>query len=190
MHSNSFNPLDKLIAYLRHRKLIKNFSLKNKKILDFGCGSNFGTLKKFYKDCEKITLVDNVADNFEDRKTTFINYQNNFNILNEKIDNNFYDLIILSAVIEHLDKPEKVINILKNKLNSNGCFFLTAPSKKSKIILEFLAFKLGVINADLVREHKRYYDENEYNILSKKTNLLIKKFYFFELGLNTMCILK
>ena len=112
MHINSFNLLDKLIAYLRHRELIKNFSLKNKKILDFGCGSDFKALKKFYKDCEKITLVDNVTDNFEDGKTTFINYQNNFNILNEKIDNNFYDLIILSAVIEHLDKPEKIINIL------------------------------------------------------------------------------
>ena len=190
MHINSFNSLDKLIAHLRHRELIKNFSLKNKKILDFGCGSDFKALKKFYKDCEKITLVDNVTDNFENGKTTFINYQNNFNILNEKIDNNFYDLIILSAVIEHLDKPEKIINILKNKLNDNGCFFLTAPGKKSKAILEFLAFKLGLINSDLVKEHKRYYDKNEYDILSIKTNLLIKKFYFFEFGLNTTCILK
>jgi hypothetical protein len=52
MHINSFNSLDKLIAHLRHRELIKNFSLKNKKILDFGCGSDFKALKKFYKNCE------------------------------------------------------------------------------------------------------------------------------------------
>ena len=82
MYTNSFNPLDKLIAYLRHRELTKNFSLKNKKILDFGCGSDFKGLKKFYKNCEKITFVDNIADDFEDEKTTFINYQNNFDILN------------------------------------------------------------------------------------------------------------
>jgi len=190
MHINSFNLLDKLIAYLRSRELKKNFSVNNKKVLDFGCGSNFKQLKKIYKNCESTTLVDVVSDDFIENNVTFVNYKNDFNILNEKIKNNFYDFIVLSAVIEHLDKPEDILNILKNKLNKNGLFFLTAPGKKSKPILEFLAYKIGIINADLVREHKRYYDKNEYEILSKKTDLSIKKFYFFEFGLNTACILK
>ena len=46
--------------------------------------------------------------------------------------------------------------------------FITAPGKKSKWILEFLAYKLKLINAELIREHKRYYDKFEYEKLSSK----------------------
>ncbi len=190
MYINSYNLLDKLIAFFRSRELKKNFNIKDKKILDFGCGSNFKQLKKVYAGCKEITLVDRVADNFSDKNFTFINYKNDHKILNEKVEKNYYDLIVLTAVIEHLDKPEEILNILKLKLNDNGVFFLTAPGKRSQPVLEFLAYKLGFINAELIREHKRYYDENEYIILSKKTNLIIKKFYFFEFGMNTACILK
>ena len=84
---------------------------------------------------------------------------------------------------------------MNRKISVIGLGYVGLPvavafGKKSKVILEFLAFKLGVINADLVREHKRYYDKNEYDILSKKTDSIIKKFYFFQLGLNTVCILR
>ena len=79
---------------------------------------------------------------------------------------------------------------VKRKLTNDGYIFLTAPGKKSKWILEFMAFRLKIINAELVREHKRYYDLDEYKKLSTLTNMRILKFYFFELGLNTVCLLK
>ena len=189
MYINSYNPLDKIIASFRSKELKKNFSLAEKKILDFGCGSNFKQIKKVYEKCGEITLVDRLTKDFKDGKFIFINYENDVNILKNDIKEKYYDIIVLSAVIEHLDYPEDILNILKFKLNENGVFFLTAPGKKSKPILEFLAYKLGFINADLVREHKRYYDQKEYEILSEKTNLKIKKFYFFQFGLNTVCIL-
>ena len=122
------------------------------------------------------------------KNLNYINYDNDLNLLDEKVENNFYDIIILTAVIEHLDNPEKILNILK-KLINNGIIFLTAPSWKSKPILEFLAYKLKVINEHLIREHKRYYDLEEYKKLSKLINLKIKKFYFFQFGMNTVCIL-
>ena len=103
---------------------------------------------------------------------------------------NTYDIIILSAVIEHLDKPELILNILKKRLSKDGIIFLTAPSWKSKPILEFLGYKLNIINANLVNEHKRYYDLEEYKKLSKLVGMKIKKFYFFQFGLNTVCILR
>ena len=120
----------------------------------------------------------------------YYNYQNDLSILEKKLFNQKFDIIILTAVIEHLDKPELILNILKKKLNKQGLIFLTAPSQKSKPILEFLGYKLNIINADLVREHKRYYDLEEYKKLSELVNMDIKKFYFFQFGLNTVCILK
>ena len=94
------------------------------------------------------------------------------------------------AVVEHLDHPENILNMLKNKLTTDGFILLTAPGKKSKWILEFMAYRLKIINAELVREHKRYYDLDEYNKLSALINMKIIKFYFFEFGLNTVCLLK
>ena len=79
---------------------------------------------------------------------------------------------------------------LKKKISDNGIIFITAPGKKSKWILEFLAYKLKIINAELLKEHKRYYDELEYEKLSKLADTKIIKFYYFEFGLNTVCLMK
>ena len=68
--------------------------------------------------------------------------------------------------------------------------FITAPGKKSKWILELLAYKLKLINEKLVREHKRYYDKFEYEKLSKLSDTKIIKFYYFDFGLNTVCLMK
>ena len=188
-YNNSFNSLDKLIAKLRQREMKKNISLKNKNILDFGCGSNFKKLISVYKDCQSITAIDRTGSDFKIKNFYFYNYQDDLNILEKKIMRQKFDVVILGAVIEHLDKPELVLNILKKRLSDDGIIFLTAPSWASKPILEFLGYKLNIINADLVREHKRYYDLDEYKKLSKLINMDIKKFYFFQLGLNTVCIL-
>ena len=189
-YNNSFNSLDKLIAKLRQREMKKNISLKNKNILDFGCGSNFKKLISVYKDCQSITAVDRTGSDFKIKNFYFYNYQDDLNILEKKIMRQKFDVVILGAVIEHLDKPELVLNILKKRLSVDGIIFLTAPSWASKPILEFLGYKLNIINADLVREHKRYYDLDEYKKLSKLIKMDIKKFYFFQLGLNTVCILR
>ena len=189
-YNNSFNSLDKLIAKLRQREMKKNISLKNKNILDFGCGSNFKKLISIYKDCQSITAVDRTGSDFKKNDFYFYNYQDDLNILEKKIMNQKFDVVILSAVIEHLDKPELVLNILKKRLSDDGIIFLTAPSLAAKPVLEFLGYKLNVINADLVKEHKRYYNLDEYKKLSKLIKMDIKKFYFFQLGLNTVCILR
>ena len=189
-YNNSFNSLDKLIAKLRQREMKKNISLKNKNILDFGCGSNFKKLISVYKDCQSITAIDRTGSDFKIKNFYFYNYQDDLNILEKKIMHQKFDVVILSAVIEHLDKPELVLNILKKRLSDDGIIFLTAPSWTSKPVLEFLGYKLNIINADLVREHKRYYDLDEYKKLSKLIKMDIKKFYFFQLGLNTVCILR
>tara|TARA_E500000178_G_C16985387_1_gene737931 strand:- start:715 stop:1290 length:576 start_codon:yes stop_codon:yes gene_type:complete len=187
---NTYNILDQFIAYLRDREVQKNNNFKDMSILDFGCGSNFQSIKKKYKKAKDVFLVDIHSKSFNDGKFTFINYQNNFEFLSKKLNSKKFDIIIMSAIIEHVDFPEKLINFLKKYLTDDGYFFLTAPSVYSKPVLEFMGFKLGIINSDLLNEHKRYYNKKEYDDLSQKTNLNLEKFYFFELKMNTAAILK
>lgn len=187
---NDYNILDQLIAYLRNKELLKNNRIKGKKIIDFGCGSNFLDIKKRYKEAQKVVLIDRWGENFTEKKVKFINYKDSFCNIDNELKNEKFDIIILSAVIEHLDKPEHVIMHMKKFLNNDGYFFLTAPSVRGKWLIEFLAFKLGIINANLVREHKRYYNKKEYELLSTKSSCHLIKFYYFELGMNTAAILK
>jgi SAM-dependent methyltransferase len=189
-YKNTYNILDKLIAYLRNREVFNNNDLDNKYILDFGCGSDFNALKKRYEKTKETFLIDRCANSFREGKFTFVNYEDSIENLDNELKEKKFDIIIMCAIIEHLDHPEKIINYLKKYLTNDGYFFLTAPSVYSKPVLEFMGFKLGIINSDLLSEHKRYYNKKEYDELAKKTKLNLKKFYFFELKMNTAAILK
>ena len=189
-YNNNYNALDKIIASFRSKEIKRNINLKGKKILDFGCGSNFRELKERYKECANVSLVDKIGDNLNEGNLNFINFNGDIPKLDKILPDKYFDHIFLLAVVEHLDHPENILNMLKNKLTTDGFILLTAPGKKSKWILEFMAYRLKIINAELVREHNRYYDLDEYNKLSALINMKIIKFYFFEFGLNTVCLLK
>jgi 2-polyprenyl-3-methyl-5-hydroxy-6-metoxy-1,4-benzoquinol methylase len=187
---NSYNILDKLISFIRNYELLKNKRIIGKKIIDFGCGSNFQNITKRYSKASKAVLIDLYGDNFIKNNIKFINYHKDLNKIDIELKNEKFDIIILAAVIEHLDSPAVIIKYLKKFLNENGYFLLTAPSIYSKPILEFMAFKLNLINADLVKEHKRYYNKDEYIDLAKKTESNLINFKYFLLGMNTIAILK
>ena len=187
---NSYNILDKIISFIRNYELLKDKRLNGKSIIDFGCGSDFQAISKRYTETSKAVLIDLYGDDFTKNNIKFINYNNNLNKIDIELKNEKFDIIILAAVIEHLDNPEVIIKYLKKFLNKNGYFLLTAPSIYSKPILEFMAFKLNIINADLVKEHKRYYNKHEYIDLAKKTESNLINFKYFLLGMNTIAILK
>jgi len=187
---NNYNILDKIICFIRNYELLKNKRLNGKSIIDFGCGSDFQAISKRYSKVSKAVLIDLYGVDFTKNKIKFINYNNNLNKIDIELKNEKFDIIILAAVIEHLENPEAIIKYLKKFLNENGYFLLTAPSTYSKPILEFMAFKLNIINADLVKEHKRYYNKDEYIDLAKKTESNLINFKYFLLGMNTLAILK
>ena len=45
----------------------------------------------------------------------------------KKINKDFYDIAIATAVIEHLENPQKFINEVKKVLKNNGILIVTAP---------------------------------------------------------------
>lgn len=187
---NKYNYFDKIVAFVRNKELLKHISIVNKDILDFGCGSNFNNIFKRYKTAKNVFLIDRIGKSFKFNQYQFLNYDGDLNSIKKFISEKKLDFIIMSAIIEHMDKPEITINFLKQFLNPQGMFLITAPSVHSKWLLEFMAFRLKIINSELVKEHKRYYNLSEYEALAKKTNLKLEKFYFFEFKLNTFAILK
>ncbi|MFH8119626.1 MAG: class I SAM-dependent methyltransferase [Candidatus Aenigmatarchaeota archaeon] len=104
----------------------KNLKLKNKKILDFGCGLGQVT----YMLCDTAEVhgydISKIARDFC-RKNTKIK------ILKKRdIKNNFYDVIVVSHVLEHTPKPLETLTMLRKKLKKNGIFLLILPVEDNK----------------------------------------------------------
>jgi 2-polyprenyl-3-methyl-5-hydroxy-6-metoxy-1,4-benzoquinol methylase len=103
---------------------ISPFLNKNHKVLEIG--SYYGILgniiKSHVKDYTGLELSKHAAE--YSRK----NY--NLKVVNERLDkfltkNILFDVIIMSDVIEHLDNPFNILNLIEKKLESKGIFIFT-----------------------------------------------------------------
>lgn len=134
---------------------------KKLKVLDVGCGnhspsetkSNFKNIVYHGVDIEKN------PDYYE----SDLNALDNFFLLNldkldfSSIEDNSYDVIIMSHVIEHLHNGESVIKQLYTKLKKGGYFYIECPSEKS---VNFPSVK-GTLNFHDDKTHIRIYPLKE-----------------------------
>mgnify|MGYP001315865649 CR=1 FL=1 len=106
-------------------QIISDINLKKKiNILDFGAGSgvNLDMLKKH-------GLVDIHEQNKYARnaiKKKQIKIKNLYSTL--KIKKNFYDLILMADVIEHVKQPKQLLKNLKKFLKKDGRILITVPA--------------------------------------------------------------
>lgn len=172
----NFNIFDKVLRYMRCKKFMK-YIPKNGVVCDFGCGEEFWFLKTISHCIKKGIGVD--------KKYKLKNYKN-IEIVDDikKIKNDSVDLVTMIAVIEHLNNPYDILIELKRILKRGGKIIITTPTPLSQPILEFLAYKLKVINEEEIRDHKQYFgrrDLLEMFVLVGFKKIIYKK---FQCGLN------
>lgn len=180
--------LEKFLQELRFRKVIA-FVNNNDRVLDLGCGYKGALLKKLSPKIEEGLGIDISVTN---KKIC-----SNITLISEKkgntnIPSNHFDLVVSLAVIEHLENPLRILKTAYKSLKKNGTLLITTPSPIAKPILEFLAFKIGVVSKQEIRDHKKYYNKKELSDLLvtcgfKSKNIKIKNFLF---GVNTFAIAK
>jgi len=119
-------------------RLISN-ALENEKsikILDVGCGHNsFNICKRYFRYDIFDGIDKEIWQGKEDDYKSFTNlFFFNLETEAEKINdlpNNYYDLILLSHVIEHINNGEQVIKKLIPKLAFDGIIYIETPSEKT-----------------------------------------------------------
>lgn len=173
--------LDNFISYLRYKPIFKNIPKELDSLLDIGSGKNpwFLKLKKLPSKIYAIDRFDNIEN-----KSLPINYLKLE--IKDKIpfNDNYFDLITMLAVLEHLEQEKEILTDIFRILKPGGYFLITVPTKYAKPVLEFLAFKIHLINEDSIREHKRYYTKNYLLNLIQNLGFKINRIYYFEFGFN------
>ena len=119
----------------KRRVLQHNKFLKNKKILDFGCGWG-GFLKKTVK-AKSLTGVELRKECifYIKKNIKKIIVSDNLNNLNEK-----YDIITMFHVLEHIPYQTETLKELKKKLTKNGKIIIEVPSAND-FLLKLKEFK-------------------------------------------------
>ena len=97
------------------------------------------------------------------------------------------------AFLEHIDYPDEILNDMVRVVKPGGFVILTTPSYRSKPVLEFLSFKLGLIAPREIAEHKNYFDGPRLkSMLLPETGALLNDVHhaYFELGMNNLLVLQ
>lgn len=100
-------------------------------------------------------------------------------------ENESFEIITMLAVIEHLSNPIAMLREIERLLVPNGILLLTAPSHAAKPVLEFLSYKLHIIDEREIRDHKRYYNKRDFiEFLAQVPKLKLIQHNYFQCGMN------
>lgn len=99
-----------------------------------------------------------------------------------------FNLVTMLAVLEHLEQPEAILREIHRVLAPGGQLVLTVPSKAARPVLEFLAFRLGIVSRAEIMDHKAYYDRDSLRQLLQLTGFTLRSHRYFQLGMNNFCV--
>lgn len=153
-----YSLLDNVIFALRKRQVVKRIPTDSVNIADFGSGYDARLLVSLLQAnvCKIGTAVDTEFHpdlaNIPKLTCTAANLNQSIPLAEASVD-----VALSLAVLEHLDKPEVFLRELYRIVRPGGVILLTTPGPTSKPLLEFLAFKLGVIDRHEIADHKQYF---------------------------------
>jgi len=101
-----------------------------------------------------------------------------------------FDVATMLAVLEHLERPLAVLAEVWRVLRPGGSLVLTVPSHAAKPVLEFLAFRLGIVNPAEIADHRRYWNRRELFEAAAQCGFEPVAHRYFQFGFNNFCVLR
>lgn len=184
---NEWNFIDRMLRWWRY-KFVYHYLTKESVVCDIGCGRTPHLLYSI-KNRMRIGYA---CDPKLDVRSVLCD-DNIVCIGSVEEVPEMCDVVLLMAVIEHVVYPENAVSLIKSiydKLNYGGYLIVTTPHKRSQKILEFLALKIKMINAEEILDHKHYYDKEELIVLMQQCGFVYVKHKYFQWGLNNLIICK
>lgn len=179
---------ERLLAKFRFQNAIKHIP-QNSIVCDIGCGRDFRFLKQISGFIRHGIGIDKNAKNFKNSQLEIKRFDVENGI---PLNPQSVDIITMLAVLEHLRTPEKVLKECFRVLKRDGKLILTTPSPRAKPVLEFLSFKLNLLNQEQIKNHKNYFAPAKTKKMLQKAGFSqgnIKSWYF-GFGFNNLTIAK
>lgn len=189
MGTKDFNALDLFICRWRSR-IVRRFIRPGTVVMDFGCGHQALFLRGIASDIKQGVGLDYdatpgpAAANVEIRN---FHFKDRFDYPEQTFDH-----ITILAVLEHipLDQVDVLFREFLRVLKPGGSVLLTTPTPASKPLLEFLAFRLKIISAPEIADHKHYWNRNDVRALAERTGFQLGAYHTFQFGLNSFAALQ
>jgi len=83
-----------------------------------------------------------------------------------------------------LDILREIRRVLKN----GGALIGTVPSKAAKPVLEFLSYKLGIVNEAEIRDHKQYFNKKDLLEIFAKAGFEKVEHRYFQFWMNNFFV--
>lgn len=183
MRETAFHPdswLDRIIANWRGSKVL-GWLRKNPgkyQVCDLGCGSG-QLLRELIRRGHSAVGVD-----VQPGPHIVVGNLN----LPLPLDDQQFDLVTSLAVLEHLDDPSLNLREAHRILKPGGTLILTTPSPRAKSVLEFLAFRLHIIDPREIADHKQYFSIGQLKQLLSRSGFSLTLIGHFQMGMNTLAV--
>jgi 2-polyprenyl-3-methyl-5-hydroxy-6-metoxy-1,4-benzoquinol methylase len=107
------------------------------------------------------------------------------------VSSQFFDTVLLIAVIEHLKKPEKLLSQLSKIVKIGGKLIMTTATPTGEHVHNLLAL-FGLTSFEAIQEHKTSahasYSTRQLLDLVKPFGFELKEYHKFEFGLNQVAV--
>ncbi len=177
--------LEPLLRRLRLRKVLPYIPC-NSTVLDIGCGTQAAFLRAISGHIKYGIGIDFKVEALQTDtiKTLPLRLDAELPFAHEH-----FDVVTMLAVLEHLEYSQQVLREIHRVLKPNGILVLTVPSIWSKPLLEFLAYRLGVLDEKEIRDHKHYFTRDRLEkLLVHDARFRQFRHHYFQLGMNNFCI--
>lgn len=176
--------LEPILRWMRLRRVISQIPVKST-LLDVGCGHRMAFLKTVSDRIHQgygvdFKVQDQQIGNIEVRQMTFHDRL--------PFEDASMDVVTMLAVLEHIEQEAAVLREVHRVLKPQGRLVLTVPSVWAQPVLEFLSYRLHIVDEAEIRDHKRYYNRRKlHRVLVGQAGFTDFHHKYFQCFMNNFC---
>jgi hypothetical protein len=180
-------PLERLLTSLRTKRVARFAA--GKVVLDFGCGQLFRTLRALGGQARRRVGLDVAFAGKTPFKT-----DDGIDVVSDvgelaamSAGKPEIDCVTSLACFEHLETADMqaVLRQLAGVTTQDAVLVGTVPTPAAKPVLEFLSYKLGLIDKSQILDHKVYYDRKMLEVALQGTGWRMVEYGRFQVGFNS-----
>lgn len=98
-----------------------------------------------------------------------------------------FDTVVLTAVVEHLYSPERILRDARPLIAPGGQLLVTTPSPLGDLVHQ-IGSRIGLFYAEKIVQHIKIFNRRELEAVCVAAGYRVKRFSSFMLGLNQFVV--